>query len=76
MVPDDADAMRIANDRRYGLGGGTFSRNPDNAMKLARDRFDTGTIRINSFAVADPNTPSARAKNSSFGREHDGFGMK
>ncbi len=73
---DDADAMRIANDSRYGLGGGIFSRDEDRALKLARDHFDTGMIRINSFGTADPNMPFGGVKDSGFGREHGGFGMK
>jgi len=73
---DDADAMRIANDSRYGLGGAIFTRDEDKARTLARDRFDTGMIRINSFGVADPNMPFGGVKDSGFGREHGGFGMK
>ncbi len=73
---DDADAMRIANDSRYGLGGGIFSKDEDKALKLARDHFDTGMIRINSFGAADPNMPFGGVKDSGFGREHGGFGMK
>jgi succinate-semialdehyde dehydrogenase/glutarate-semialdehyde dehydrogenase len=72
---DDADAMRIANDSRYGLGGGIFSRDEEKAVNLARDHFDTGMIRINSFGAADPNMPFGGVKNSGFGREHGGFGM-
>jgi succinate-semialdehyde dehydrogenase/glutarate-semialdehyde dehydrogenase len=73
---DDHDAMRIANDSRYGLGGAIFSADEDKAMKLARDHFDTGMIRINSFGVAEPNMPFGGVKDSGFGREHGGFGMK
>ncbi|WP_090110217.1 NAD-dependent succinate-semialdehyde dehydrogenase [Limimaricola pyoseonensis] len=73
---DDEDAMRIANDSRYGLGGGIFSRDEDKAVRLARDYFDTGMVRINSFGAADPNMPFGGVKDSGFGREHGGFGMK
>ncbi|WP_187432358.1 Succinate-semialdehyde dehydrogenase [NADP(+)] 1 (plasmid) [Roseobacter fucihabitans] len=73
---DDADAMRIANDSRYGLGGGIFSKDEDKALQLARDHFDTGMVRINSFGAADPNMPFGGVKDSGFGREHGGFGMK
>ncbi len=73
---DDGDAMRIANDSRYGLGGGIFTKDEEKAIKLARDHFDTGMIRINSFGAADPNMPFGGVKNSGFGREHGGFGMK
>lgn len=73
---DDADAMRIANDSRYGLGGGIFTRDEDKAIRLARDHFDTGMVRINSFGAADPNMPFGGVKDSGYGREHGGFGMK
>ncbi|WP_019956063.1 NAD-dependent succinate-semialdehyde dehydrogenase [Yoonia vestfoldensis] len=73
---DDENAMRLANESRYGLGGGIFSEDEDRAIKLARDHFDTGMIRINSFGAADPNMPFGGVKDSGYGREHGGFGMK
>ncbi len=73
---DDEDAMRIANDSRYGLGGGIFTKDEDKAVRLARDHFDTGMVRINSFGAADPNMPFGGVKDSGYGREHGGFGMK
>lgn len=73
---DDKDAMRIANDSRYGLGGGIFTKDEDAAVKLARDHFDTGMVRINSFGAADPNMPFGGVKDSGYGREHGGFGIK
>ena len=73
---DDEDAMRIANDSRYGLGGGIFSKDEDKAVRLASQHFDTGMIRINSFGAADPNMPFGGVKDSGYGREHGGFGMK
>ena len=73
---DDEDAMRIANHSRYGLGGGIFTKDEDKAVRLARDHFDTGMVRINSFGAADPNMPFGGVKDSGYGREHGGFGMK
>ncbi|CTQ32660.1 NAD-dependent succinate-semialdehyde dehydrogenase [Jannaschia rubra] len=73
---DDADAMRIANDSRYGLGGGIFCRDEDHARKLAAEQFDTGMISLNGFNIAIPNMPFGGVKNSGYGREHGGFGMK
>jgi succinate-semialdehyde dehydrogenase/glutarate-semialdehyde dehydrogenase len=73
---DDADAMRIANDSRFGLGGGIFSKDVERAKRLAKDHFDTGMIFINGFGLATPNMPFGGVKNSGFGREHGGFGMK
>ncbi|PLS20449.1 NAD-dependent succinate-semialdehyde dehydrogenase [Neptunicoccus cionae] len=73
---DDEHAMQLANDSRYGLGGGIFCRDEDRALRLAREHFDTGMVRINSFGAADPNMPFGGVKDSGYGREHGGFGMK
>ena len=73
---DDEDAMRIANDSRYGLGGGILCRDTDRAIELASKHFDTGMVYINTYGVADPSMPFGGVKNSGYGREHGGFGMK
>lgn len=73
---DEEDAMRIANDSKYGLGGGIFSKNEKKAMELASKHFDTGMVFINGFGLAQPNMPFGGVKNSGYGREHGGFGMK
>ena len=73
---DEADAMRIANDSRFGLGGGIFSKDVDHAIELADKHFDTGMVFINKFGTAYPNMPFGGVKDSGFGREHGGFGMK
>ena len=73
---DDEDAMRIANDSRYGLGGGIISSNVERAEELAKTYFDTGMVVINGYDIAAPNLPFGGVKNSGFGREHGGFGMK
>jgi succinate-semialdehyde dehydrogenase/glutarate-semialdehyde dehydrogenase len=72
---DDEDAMRIANDSRFGLGGGIFCRDEEHALKLARDHFDTGMVFINHFNLATPEMPFGGVKDSGYGREHGGFGM-
>ncbi|MGB3806343.1 MAG: NAD-dependent succinate-semialdehyde dehydrogenase [Erythrobacter sp.] len=73
---DDEDAMRLANDSRYGLGGGILSRDTDRAIELASKHFDTGMVFINTYGVADPSMPFGGVKNSGYGREHGGFGIK
>ncbi|SRX52459.1 NAD-dependent succinate-semialdehyde dehydrogenase [Aequorivita sp. CIP111184] len=73
---DTEDAMRIANDSKYGLGGGIFSKDEEKAMELASKHFDTGMVFINSFGLAQPNMPFGGVKDSGYGREHGGFGMK
>lgn len=73
---DNEDAMRIANDSKFGLGGGIFSRDEDRAMELAKNHFDTGMVNINSFGLAHPNMPFGGVKESGYGREHGGFGIR
>ena len=73
---DDEDAMRIANDSRYGLGGGIFSKDTKRAQELAAKHFDTGMVCINKYNLAIPNMPFGGVKDSGYGREHGGFGMK
>ncbi|NTZ43312.1 NAD-dependent succinate-semialdehyde dehydrogenase [Altererythrobacter sp. SALINAS58] len=72
---DDEDAMRIANDSRFGLGGGIFSKDVDKAVRMAAEQFDTGMVFINGFGLAVPNMPFGGVKHSGYGREHGGFGM-
>ena len=73
---DDEDAMRIANDSRYGLGGGIFSKDEARAIKMASDYFDTGMVNINTYAIAQPNMPFGGVKDSGYGREHGEVGLK
>ena len=73
---DDKDAMRIANDSRYGLGGGIFSKDEARAIKMASDYFDTGMVNINTYAIAQPNMPFGGVKDSGYGREHGEVGLK
>lgn len=73
---DQDDAMRIANDSKFGLGGGIFSKDEEKATKLAQKYFDTGMVFINTFGIANPEMPFGGVKDSGFGREHGGFGIK
>lgn len=75
-VRDEQEAMRVANDSRYGLGGGIFSADEDRAVRLARDEFDTGMVNINTYRLAQPNLPFGGVKDSGYGREHGGFGIR
>ncbi len=73
---DDKDAMRIANDSRFGLGGDILSADTEAAVKLAEEEFDAGMVFINGFGMATPNMPFGGVKDAGYGREHGGFGMK
>ncbi len=64
---DDDDAVSIANDSNYGLGGTVWSKDPERALSVAR-RVQTGTIGINRY-LPDPAAPYGGVKDSGLGRE-------
>ncbi|GAB2962289.1 aldehyde dehydrogenase [Amycolatopsis acidiphila] len=64
---DVDDAVRIANDVDYGLGGSVWTTDPDRGLDVAR-RVNTGTIGINGY-LPDPTAPFGGIKASGLGRE-------
>lgn len=64
---DEAEAISIANDSVYGLGGSVWTRDMDRGESLAR-RIHTGTIGINAYSN-DPAAPFGGVKQSGIGRE-------
>jgi aldehyde dehydrogenase (NAD+) len=76
LIPyeDEEDAIRIANDSRYGLSGCVFTADTARGFDVAR-RINTGTFSVNTFA-ADLNSPFGGVKESGFGREHGPAGFE
>ena len=64
---DVDDAIRIANDSDYGLGGSVWTADAERGKDVAR-RVRTGTIGINKYAP-DPGAPFGGVKASGIGRE-------
>jgi len=64
---DEDDAVRIANDSGYGLGGSVWSADRERARAVGR-RVRTGTVGINGY-LPDPAGPWGGVKNSGIGRE-------
>ncbi|HJQ47010.1 MAG TPA: aldehyde dehydrogenase family protein [Amycolatopsis sp.] len=64
---DEDEAVRIANDSDFGLGGSVWSADLQHAAEVAR-RVRTGTIGINSY-VNDPMSPFGGVKASGLGRQ-------
>jgi aldehyde dehydrogenase (NAD+) len=72
---DDDDAVRIANNSRYGLSGGVISASLDRALGVAR-RIRTGTLAVNGGLWFGPDAPFGGYKESGQGREHGVAGFE
>ena len=69
VIPYDGvdDAVAIANDSDYGLGGSVWTADPERGEAVAR-RVQTGSIGINHYTL-DPAAPFGGVKASGLGRE-------
>jgi len=76
-VRDAAEAIRMANDSRYGLDACVFSRDTQSAARIA-DKLHTGTVCINDGLVnyIIPDAPMGGVKDSGFSRRHGKEGIR
>jgi aldehyde dehydrogenase (NAD+) len=65
---DEEEAIAMANDSHYGLGGGVCSTNASRAQRVA-SKMRTGTVWINNWHVLRPDAPFGGYKQSGYGRE-------
>jgi succinate-semialdehyde dehydrogenase/glutarate-semialdehyde dehydrogenase len=72
---DAEEAIAIANDSPYGLGGSIYSTNTRRAVKVA-ERMEAGAITINKPTIASPELPFGGIKLSGYGREFGDSGIK
>ncbi len=66
---DDDDAVRIANESRYGLGGAVFSASVERSLAVA-NRIRTGMVSINGGMTYAPDLPFGGYKFSGVGRQN------
>jgi len=70
---DDADAVKIANDTRYGLSAMVLSGNTPRAVNIAR-QIESGRVLVNTLAH-EPQAPFGGFKQSGLGREMGKWGL-
>jgi len=72
---DDAEALRIANDNRYGLGGSIWTRDLRKGEYIARG-LQSGAAFVNGLVKSDPRLPFGGIKASGYGRELSILGIR
>ena len=74
-VADEAEAIRVANDTSFGLGGAVFTKDLERGERIAREEIDSGSCFVNMMVRSDTRLPFGGTKESGYGRELSAFGM-
>ncbi|MBT9671615.1 aldehyde dehydrogenase family protein [Secundilactobacillus kimchicus] len=72
-VHSEAEAIELANDNPYGLGGIVFAGDEDHGAEVAA-QIETGMVFVNNFMVTLPELPFGGVKLSGYGREMSHIG--
>ncbi|NHN91074.1 NAD-dependent succinate-semialdehyde dehydrogenase [Acetobacter sicerae] len=74
-VKDEAEAIRMANDSPYGLGGSVFTKDEARGVRVA-EQIETGMVFVNHPTMVKADLPFGGVLRSGFGRELIGLGIK
>ncbi|ATR19180.1 Succinate-semialdehyde dehydrogenase [NAD(P)] (plasmid) [Roseomonas mucosa] len=72
---DEDDAVRIANDSPFGLGGSVFTSNAAHGVEIA-GKISTGMVYVNHPTKVEADLPFGGIRRSGYGRELIGLGLK
>ncbi len=73
-VEEEKDAIKVANNSKYGLGASIWTQDLEKAEKISRS-IESGIVTVNNVVISDPRVPFGGIKNSGFGRELSRYGM-
>jgi succinate-semialdehyde dehydrogenase/glutarate-semialdehyde dehydrogenase len=73
---DEADAIRIANDSKFGLGSGVLTSDLDRGRRIAAEELEAGLSFVNENVRSDPRMPFGGVKHSGYGRECSAYGIR
>jgi succinate-semialdehyde dehydrogenase/glutarate-semialdehyde dehydrogenase len=71
---DPQEAIRLANDTRFGLGSNVWTSDPSRGEELAL-QLDAGHTAVNGMTVSDPRLPFGGVRDSGYGRELSRHGI-
>lgn len=74
-VKNEDEAVALANDSDFGLGGSVFTADVERGRRVA-NRIDTGMVFINHPTWTAADLPFGGTKNSGYGRELSGLGIQ
>lgn len=74
-VKDADEAIKVANDSKFGLGGSLWTNDLTQGEKLAR-QIESGAVFVNGMTISDPRLPFGGIKRSGYGRELSQFGIR
>ena len=74
-VKNEDEAVALANDSDFGLGGSVFTKDIARGKRVA-SRIDTGMVFINHPTWTTPDLPFGGIKNSGYGRELSRMGIQ
>jgi acyl-CoA reductase-like NAD-dependent aldehyde dehydrogenase len=74
VTNDEKEAIKVANDSKFGLGSSIWTQDLEKAEKLSA-MMESGIVTVNNMVVSDPRVPFGGVKKSGFGRELSRYGM-
>jgi succinate-semialdehyde dehydrogenase/glutarate-semialdehyde dehydrogenase len=75
-VADETQAVALANASVFGLGGGVITRDVARGERIAADLIESGCVFVNDAVRSDPRLPFGGIKESGYGRELAGYGIR